>query len=184
MTTENTPPETPPTDPIPPEAPPEAPPTEPGQPTVDDPDALFRSHEKYRHENIALRKRASTAEAELEKTRKAGLSEAEKAIDEAYQRGVTEERAKLGVQLLQERIITRATGKLVDPTDAVSLLDVSSFDLDKPEEIDTAIADLIKAKPHLGVANGGRGIDQGPQGRPISPDETGGDWLRQVARNA
>jgi hypothetical protein len=179
-----TPPEEPtPTDPTPPE--------EGGQggkgnyeTLVNDPEALFKSHEKYRHENASLRKRLDAADAEQEKIRQANLSEQEKAIEEAYQRGVEETKGTLGVRLLQQQIIAQATGKLVDPTDAVSMLPLDDLDVDKPDDIDKAIEELVKQKPHLAAGNGQRGIDQGPQGRPVDADATGADWLRSVARSS
>ena len=148
---------------------------------IEDPEALWKSHEKYRHENASLRKRLTEAETLQEEARKASLSDQEKALEEAYQRGVTETNARLGQELLQERVIREATGKLVDPEDAVHMLDLSQLDPSKPEEIEKAIDELVKAKPHLAAGSGSYTIDQGPRGRMVPAGEDADDWLRKAA---
>ena len=170
----------PPPDPTP--TPPFPPEEEGGAPEIKDPEALWKSREKYRHENSSLKKQLDEAHANLEKTRKAQMSEHEKALDEAYKRGTAEATENYQRALLSERILRHATGKLADPTDAEALLDTSGIDPNKPEQIDQAIADLLKAKPHLAVTNGRGRIDQGPQGgRTPEPEQSGSEWLRQIA---
>ena len=166
----------------PPEPTPEPEPKPDDTPSVENPEALWKSHEKYRHENRSLHKQLTDATAKLEEVHAASLSEQEKAVEEARKEGLAEGRAESRAALTRERINVRAATKLQDPEDAARYLDVDSFDPDKPAEIDKAIDALLKDKPYLGIVNnrGGK-IDQGPQGDPAQEQQTGGDWLRSVA---
>jgi hypothetical protein len=161
--------------------PPEPPPAAEGE--GDDFDALRTNNEKLKHEISSLRGRLTKSEKELETTRQAQMSDQEKQLEEAFQRGVAETTTVYATKLLQQSVLRLATGKMADPTDAVKLLDLDDLDSDKPEGIEAAIEELLKAKPHLAVPVNSKGkIDQGPQGKTPQPSEqSGNDWLRSVA---
>jgi hypothetical protein len=68
--------------------------------------------------------------------------------------------ARINRRVLRADIKAAATGKLADPTDALSLLNLDQFEADADgefdqEEIAEAIDDLITRKPHLAAAQGG-----------------------------
>ena len=163
--------------PTPPELPPAA------DDEGDDLEALRRNNEKLKQEQSSLRGRLTKAEKALEETQKAQMSEQEKMLEEAFQKGVAETTTVYATKLLQQSVLRLATGKMADPTDAVKLLDLDDLDPDHPEGIEAAIDELLKQKPHLAVPVNSKGkIDQGPQGKGAQPAEpSGNDWLRSVA---
>ena len=153
-------------------------------PKIEDPEALWRSHEKYRHEAHGLRRQLDQAQGELEDQKQASMSEHEKALAKAVKEAEERVRDEMGGQILTQAIKAAAASKMNDPADAIHWINPEGLDPDDPEGIDKAIDELLKAKPYLATApNGGRGrIDQGPQGgRAPEPAVTGDDWLRSVA---
>jgi hypothetical protein len=63
---------------------------------------------------------------------------------------------KLNARIVRAEIKAAATGKLVDPSDALVYLDVSQFEVSEDGEVDStkltaAIEDLLTRKPHLGA---------------------------------
>lgn len=170
----------PPGDPPPPS--PEVPETPPAAEEPEELEAVLRNLEKQKNENIALRKRLGSVESELDKTKAAQMSEHDRLLNESYQKGVAETTALYATKLLHQSILTQATGKMADPTDAVKLLDLDGLDADDPDGIEEAIEELLTQKPHLAADQRGPSrIDQGPQGRAPKPETSADDWLRSVA---
>lgn len=96
--------------------------------------------------------------------------------------------SKANERLVRAEIKAAATGKLTNPALALKLLDLSSFDVNDDGEVDTtsiasAIEDLIKNEPYLGVTQGdakrfqGTG-DSGPRGTAGKPQLTEQDVKR------
>lgn len=160
-------------------------------PTKSDPvkpdDTLGPAGEKALAEERAARKvaekAAKDAQAELDKVRKANMTEQEKAVADARAEGRKEALATATERLLRAEI--RAAGaKLADPGDAVAHLrdagDLARF-LSDDGEVDTkaissAIDDLVKAKPYL-AAQAKPGALPGGGAKP-SNGQTPDDWLR------
>lgn len=168
-------PASPPTPPTPPEAQEEPQAVD----VIKDPEAFLRNHEKLKREGVSLRKQLDEATAQLEEQRKAAMTEQERLIEEAREAAREEVRQEYHAKLLSQAVMAAATGKLADPEDATKFLDMSKLDPDKPADIDAAIAELVKVKPHLAARRRGT-IDQGPQG-PGVETEDGSTWLRRVA---
>ena len=157
--------------------------TEETPPEIGDPAALLRNNEKFRHENISLRRQLDEAAAQIEESRKAQMDEHERALEDAVARGKAEAEAEYAPKLRVYKVTARAAGVLADPDDAARMLDLSELDPDDNEAVDAAIAALIKAKPYLAARRTSR-IDQGPQGTLPDSGDTGDDWLRRVAGRA
>jgi hypothetical protein len=170
------------TEPTEPDPPAQAdPPVEPKEP---DWKAEARKWEQRAKEN-------KQAKTDLEKLQQAAMSDQEKAVAAARAEASTETATRYHSRIVSAEIRAAAGGKLADPSDAVRLLDLSQFTLDDSDEVDqkavqTAIDDLLRAKPYLGVKDPPRfqgGADQGPRGNgePLSIDdqireaETAGD---------
>lgn len=107
--------------------------------------------------------------AEIEAENKSELEKATARAEKAEQAATaTLERAK--ATLLKSAIIAAAAGKLADPSDAVALIDRTSFEFDadgNPTNVEDAVNSLLEAKPHLAAAGGergGNGADQGARG--------------------
>jgi hypothetical protein len=67
---------------------------------------------------------------------------------------------KANARILRAEIRAVATGKLVDPADALAFLDLTQFHVDEDgsvdlDEIKQAIDDLLKTKSHLAAQGGG-----------------------------
>jgi hypothetical protein len=147
----------------------------------------------------AAEKRAKDAELELEKLRKAAMSEQDLAVATARDEARTETAGKYQSRIISAEIRAAAGGKLADPSDAVRLLDMSTFSLDDNDEVDSAavvkaIDELLKSKPYLGVKDDRRfqgGADQGARGGQkqtiddqIREAEGKGDWRTAGALKA
>lgn len=190
---------TPDTKTTPPAVEPQTPPADPADgsgagsadtPVEATPEDLLEMVRKKDAENVKLKKERKADAKELARLKAIEadqMSEQEKAIETAKAEARSEVELEFKVQLLGERIMRAATGRLADPSDVV-LIDFS--DIDDPDDIkaiDAAIDELLKAKPHLAAENApppadpGR-EDQGPQGRAVTPNPTQGQlaekWLR------
>lgn len=108
------------------------------------------------------------AEAELAKLKAAQQTDAEKALEEARNTAKAEALAPAKARVLEAELRAAAVGKLADPSDAVRYRDLVTLpDVTDDLDVDTAalgkaVADLLKAKPHLaakptspGSADGG-----------------------------
>lgn len=132
-------------------------------------------------------KEAKAARAELEKLRAASMSEQEKAVAEAFDKGKTEAASAIQIERVRDKIEAKAGGKLADPEDAAALLgDLSRFVQDDGT-IDTsgigkAIDDLVKSKPYLSVQPGNGSGEGGPRGQGSRTPSTSDPLLDAVQR--
>ena len=141
--------------------------------TQENTDGLKSALVKTREENKALKARAAEAEtlrAELAKFQEASKSETEKMIEQARKEGADSVRSELTAARVLDKIEVRASGKFADPEDAQLRLAGKASDFVAKDgtidtaAIDTALAELLEAKPHLaaGGRNGFKGsADQG-----------------------
>lgn len=99
-------------------------------------------------------KRAADLETELAKLKAASMSDTEKAVAAAKAEGRTEALSTVNGRLVRAEVKASAAGKLADPEDAVSMLDLDQFKVGDDGNVDTklivkAIDELVKAKPYL-----------------------------------
>jgi len=97
---------------------------------------------RYRH-------RLRETEAEAEGLRREAMSEQERAVAEAYDRGRSEERAEWEPRVTEARLRALAASVMRDPDDAVAMIRLEPGDGD--EEMKAAIARLIEGKPYLAI---------------------------------
>lgn len=102
--------------------------------------------------------------------------EAEKVRHEAESAAL----AKANTRIVRAEVKAAAAGKLNDPTDALNFLDLSQFEVDDDGDVDTdeineAIAELVRTKPYLAA--------QGGTSKP-KPDRSQGARGSGVATNA
>ncbi len=101
--------------------------------------------------------------------------EAEYTATVEQQRVKDEALAAANLKIAKANLRAEAAGKLADPTDALTFIDVSEFEVDDdgntdPAALSAAIEDLIKNKPYLaaqgkrfqGEADGGARKESGP----------------------
>lgn len=133
-----------------------------------------------RRENQGLRRANKELMEKLAALEEQQMSETEKATEKAVAAARKEAEEAFKRDLVRERVMARATGKLTDPEDAVRYLQLDDLPLDN-EQIDTAISELLTQRAYLAnAATTQRGpilIDQGTQGEP--PPATANDWLRR-----
>jgi hypothetical protein len=72
-----------------------------------------------------------------------------------------EAQTKANERILRSEVKAAAAGKLADPADAYKFLDLTQFEVDADGNVDEtevadAIDDLIKSKPYLAAAQGGK----------------------------
>ncbi|MBG0828547.1 hypothetical protein HS041_12285 [Planomonospora sp. ID67723] len=116
--------------------------------------------------------RADAAEAELAKLRRAAERAKPKAADKDADEAPDPEEirreaeqsalARANERIIRAEIRAAAAGKLNDPRDALSFLDLSKFEVDADGNVDAdevadAIEDLLKNKPYLAVPAQGDG---------------------------
>lgn len=128
--------------------------------------------EKAKRRDEAARRR--TAEQERDALR-AQLESKDKpaeelALEAARREARAETLATANARIVAAEIRAAAAGKMVDPSDALRLLDTSLFEVAEDGSIDadaiaSAIADLIKSKPYLAAQ---------PQRRPAEGSADGG----------
>ncbi len=111
--------------------------------------ALDRMKAKLQAERAARR----AAEAKLNET--SSDDDPERIQREADARAV----AKANDRILRAEVRAAATGKLSDPSDALTFIDMTQFDVDDDGEVDQeeiaqAITDLITKKPYLAAQGG------------------------------
>jgi hypothetical protein len=134
------------------------------------------------------RKRREKAQRELDDLRKTKMTDDERALAEAEERGAARVRAELAQRMLEAEVRGLAAPRLADPQDAVRLLDLGEL-LDGDGtydrgQIEAALDELVKAKPYLA-----RGASNGAAARvPPGARDSGGtgqsadDFLRQMVR--
>lgn len=111
--------------------------------------ALDRMKAKLKAERAAR----LAAEARLNETTPA--DDAERIQREADARAA----AKANARILSAEVRAAAAGKLSDPSDALTFIDLTQFDVDDDgsvdqDEIAEAIADLVRRKPYLAAQGG------------------------------
>ena len=89
--------------------------------------------------------RSKLNHAELEKLRKAGLGENERAVDEAREAGKAEARAEVAQMLAAARIEAALTGVVADPSTVVEDLNLAKFVTDDGQ-VDSEAVTALKAK--------------------------------------
>jgi hypothetical protein len=146
----------------------------------------IKALEAEREARRAAEKAARDAQAELDKIRKAGMSEQERAVAEAKAAGRNEALAEVTDRLVRSEIRAAAAGKLADPGDAAALLgDLKRFvkdgDVDD-KAIASAIDELVKAKPYLAPAGSRR--TPLPSGDTNTSNRTGFDINAEIRRKA
>lgn len=162
-----------PTDPPKPTDPP-SPPTDPPKPTdPPEPDGLGDAGKKAiaaeRDARKAAEDRAKAAEAELDKLRKAQMSDADKAIADAKATAKAEADQTWTARVVRAEAMAAAATKVVDAETAVALLDLSKIPVTDGEvdrdALAKAIDALVEAKPFL---------KPGEPGKPPTPKVPGG----------
>ena len=99
-------------------------------------------------------RRLKVAEAEVEKAKVAGLSESERAVEEARHTAREETAAGFKTKLAASALRAAAAAKLQDPEDALRFLDLAAIKVDDEGEVDTKglagmVDGLLKEKPYL-----------------------------------
>lgn len=112
--------------------------------------------EKRRAATQKVKERDSRiAELEQELASARGETEEERAQREADHAAITKANAKI----LKAEVRALASGKLSDPSDALTFLDLDQFEVDDDgdvdqQEIEEAISDLLDRKPYLSAQSG------------------------------
>ncbi|WP_324165369.1 hypothetical protein [Amycolatopsis sp.] len=149
-------------------------------------DAMKAKRNEYRDQLRA-------AKAELEQLRNGAKKDDEPTADEIRQQAEREAATKANTRIVRSEIRAAAAGKLADPKDALSFLDVSKFEVDEDGEVDAdeiaeAIDELLKNKPYLGVAQGKQrfqgGADAGAKpAKPARPNSLHDAVTRVLTKN-
>jgi ElaB/YqjD/DUF883 family membrane-anchored ribosome-binding protein len=125
-------------------------------------------------------------QSELEAAREAQLSEAEKAISQARREARDEALREVNARVIRAEAKALATGKLADPSDISSFIDLNTFEVDDEGNVDTkaiakAIDELIKQKPYLAAQRVGGDADAGARGAAPTPRGSMNDRIRRAA---
>lgn len=164
-----------------------------GEPEI--PAALKAVIDKERKLAREAVKRANSAEADLAKLRETNMTEHERAVKAARDTGLSEGVKAGNARLLRAEVISAAAGKFVQPDEAFVFLkdsglldDVAISDDGEVDgsAINSAIEDLLKAKPHL--ASSSRRNGPTPGNRSPAPFAAEGTdafmdaWIRAQSR--
>lgn len=149
-------------------------------------DAGKRALAEERSARRKAEKAAKAAVEELERIQQANQSESEKALAQARAEARAEALGEANGRVLRAEVIAAAAGKLADPSDAVSLIDLSTFEVDDDGNVDaksisSAIDELVKAKPYLAADAGARPGTGGAGARQQAPKSI--DPLEQMLRD-
>lgn len=142
-------------------------------------DAMKADRNKYRDELKQLREEFGTFKARAEG------KEAEHAAAVEQQRVKDEALSAANLKIAKANLRAEAAGKLADPTDALTFIDPSEFEVDDDGNVDpaaltAAVEDLIKNKPYL-AAQGKRfegGADGGARKESVQTQLTQDDLSR------
>jgi len=128
------------------------------------------------NEAAKYRVRLREVEGEVEQLRQAAMSEQERAVAEAYDRGRSEERAEWEPRVQEAMVRSIAAPLVRDPEDVVAML---SWDGDDTEDsIKAKVAALLEAKPYLALTSEPpTPIAQGTRGGGTTQGDAEG-WLR------
>jgi len=157
---------------------------DPGPGDGDDADKDWKSRSRQ-NENRAKKAERDlvAAQKRIDDIEAAGKNESQKAIDAARKEAADTVRGELAAEIFQERIdgalLATASGRFADPSDAVNALRTSIVIGDNgrpdPDDIKSAVDDLLKRKPylaaeHLNTGDGDGGMRGGPKPDPdVSP---------------
>ncbi|AVH61331.1 MULTISPECIES: hypothetical protein [Streptomyces] len=133
--------------------------------------------------------------SERDKRREAERKLAEKTTagnDDAVSKATEAATAAANTRILKAEIRAAAKGRLADPKDALTFLDLSAFEVDADgavdeDEIADAIEDLVKNKPYLAAAKATRfqGTGDGGAARKASrPKQLGEKDLKNMSAEA
>lgn len=119
-------------------------------------DAMKRERQQAKAEARELRKQLEQLQRQLADKDKIPD---EQAIEAARREAAAEAAATANLRIVRSEVKAAATGKLIDPHDALVNIDLKQFEVDDDgtvdeREIEDAIADLIKRKPHLAAQGG------------------------------
>lgn len=125
--------------------------------------------EKARRKTEADRRRTAEARvAELEAQAAKG-QDGEPTADQIRAEATSAATAKANARIVRSEIRAAAAGKLADPKDALTFIDLSKFEVDEDGQVDEAeiadaIEDLLKTKPYLAAQSRQRFQGAGDQG--------------------
>ncbi|WP_033288259.1 hypothetical protein [Amycolatopsis jejuensis] len=119
--------------------------------------ALDAMKAKLRDEKAKRR----AAEAERDTLKSGSTKDGEPDVDQIRREAETAAATKANARIIRSEIRAAATGKLADPKDALTFLDLTQFEVDENGEVDSdeiadAIDELIKNKPYLAAATAKR----------------------------
>ena len=142
-------------------------------------DAGKQALDRMKAERNADRRRANALQRELEELKKAGLSESERAIADAEQRGRTAAMADIGKRLAKAAIETAAAKRNADFNPAgLDYLDLTKFVGEDGEPDAKAISAYVEA--NIPATPGTPSFDGGAR----KPAPTGGDMNSIIRRAA
>lgn len=129
---------------------------------------------------------AKAAQAEIEQLKEAQLSDNERAIAEAKREAKAEVLSEVNTRVLRAEIRAVATGRLTDPADALTFLDLTEFEVSEDGDVDTksiskAIDDLVKSKPYLAAGRPSGDVDSGARGTSPNPSGDMNSMIRRAA---
>jgi hypothetical protein len=109
----------------------------------------------------AERDKRKAAEAERDTLRNGAKKEGEPSADEIRREAEQAAAAKANARIVRSEIRAAAAGKLADPKDALTFLDLTKFEVDENGEVDSeeiadAIDELLRNKPYLAAATAKR----------------------------
>ncbi len=149
-------------------------------------DAGKRALDAERTARREAEKALKQAQAELDAAREAAMSETERLIAQARREARDEALSEAHTRLVRAEARALATGKLADPSDISSFIDLTTFEVDADGNVDSAaitaaIDALIKSKPYLAAQRVGGDADAGARG--AAPRTTGSmnDLIRRAA---
>lgn len=142
--------------------------------------------EAERKARRAAERAAKAATAEIEKIKEAQLDETERALVQARREAREEALAEVNSRVVKAEVKAVATGKLNDPADALTFLDLSDFEVSEDGTVDTkaiakAIDELVKTKPYLAAQRVGGDVDGGARGKPTTSSGDMNSLIRRAA---
>jgi hypothetical protein len=140
--------------------------------------ALDRMKAKLKAER-GKRKAAETERDQLKAGTTGGDQDSERIRSEAEQAAT----AKANARIVRSEVRAAAAGKLADPRDALAFIDLTQFEVDDDgqvdeDEVEEAITQLLKDKPHLAAATAKRFQGTGDGGA-----RKGSGGVKQLGKN-
>jgi hypothetical protein len=124
-------------------------------------DAGKKALDAMKAKRNSYRDQLRAAQAELEKLRNGAKKDGEPSAEDIRRDAEQAATAKANARIIRSEIRAAAAGKLADPKDALTFLDLSQFEVDENGEVDSdevaeAIEELLKNKPYLAAATAKR----------------------------